>query len=239
MDKDPLSRPARILAAASRLVAHYGFNKTTVDDIASEAGVSKGAVYLEWPGKDELFDALLAYEMKRMLTDYRGRIEADPEGGRIANLYRHALLALHANPLICALYVRDSRILGDFVRRQDVERYTSRLLLGNESIRQMQAAGLLRDDIRPETVAYLFTIIALGFIQVGAVLPMQDVPQLEEVAQAVTRMVEGGLAREGGDSAAGKQAFLKVLDLMMEQYGAVTGTESGNGGAESKENSGG
>jgi AcrR family transcriptional regulator len=226
---DPVSRSTRILAAASRLIAHYGFNKTTVDDIAQAAGVSKGAVYLEWSSKDELFDALLAYEMKRLLADYRERIEKDPEGGRIANIYRHALLSLHANPLIRALYVRDSRILGDFVSRQDVERYTSRLMLGSESIQQMQAAGLLRDDLRPEAIVALFTIIALGFIHIGTILPMQDAAQLDEVAQAVTQMVQSGLATEGGDSPAGKLAIFKVLDLMMEQYKALEEHMPGSG----------
>ena len=48
-----VERERRILDAAVRLIAHYGYDKTTVGDIAHEAGVSKGAVYLHWPGKDD------------------------------------------------------------------------------------------------------------------------------------------------------------------------------------------
>src|SRR4051794_30101091 len=47
-------RETRLLDAATRLFARFGFDKTSVDDIARAAGVSKGAVYLHWPSKFSL-----------------------------------------------------------------------------------------------------------------------------------------------------------------------------------------
>lgn len=44
-------RRGRLLDATARLVARYGYDKTSVEEIAREAGVSKGAVYLHWPSK--------------------------------------------------------------------------------------------------------------------------------------------------------------------------------------------
>jgi AcrR family transcriptional regulator len=44
----------RILDAADRLLARYGFRKMTVDDIAREAGIGKGTVYLSFPSKEEI-----------------------------------------------------------------------------------------------------------------------------------------------------------------------------------------
>ena len=220
---DSLNRPTRILEAAARLITHYGFDKTTMEDIAREAGVSKGALYLEWSSKDQLFDALLAHEMKRFLLDFQARMERDPEGGRIANLYRHALLALQANPLMSALYTGDSRVLGDFVQRHAadarVERYTSRLMFGKTAVEQMQAAGLLRADIRPEVITYLLSIIALGFMSIETIIPLADVPPLEDVAAAVTSLVQHGIAGEAGDSAAGKRAMAEMVQFLLKQYG--------------------
>src|SRR5437763_1237801 len=43
----------RILDAADRLLARYGYQKMTVDDLAREAGIGKGTVYLSFPGKSE------------------------------------------------------------------------------------------------------------------------------------------------------------------------------------------
>ncbi|MCL5999302.1 MAG: TetR/AcrR family transcriptional regulator [Chloroflexi bacterium] len=189
-----------------------------MDDIAREAGVSKGALYLEWQGKEQLFHALLTYEMKRLLADFQQRMEQDPQGGRIANLYRHALLALQANPLMRALYTRDSRVLGDFVRRQDSQRYTGRFLLAEEGVQQMQAAGLLRADLRPEVIAYLFSVIAVGFIYIGSILPDTAQIPLEDITTALADVIQRGLAGPGDDSAAGKQAMEKLGAFVRQQY---------------------
>jgi AcrR family transcriptional regulator len=212
------NRSIRILDAAAELMTRYGYDKTTMDDIARAAGVSKGALYLEWAGKEQLFDALLEYEMKQLLLDLQARVEADPQGGSIAALYAHTLLALQNNPLISALYTRDGRLLGDFVHRQDPERYTRRLLMSRESITQMQSAGLLRSDIRPEVIAYVFSLLALGFMSIGGVIPAGQAPALAETAQAVSAMVQGGLALPGGDVERMKAGTMKLLELMLSQY---------------------
>jgi AcrR family transcriptional regulator len=52
--RDPHTRQA-ILAAALALVAEVGYDRTTVDAIATKAGVSKPTLYRRWPhGKPEL-----------------------------------------------------------------------------------------------------------------------------------------------------------------------------------------
>jgi AcrR family transcriptional regulator len=43
-----------ILDAAERLLGRYGYRKMTVDDLAAEAGIGKGTVYLSFPSKEEV-----------------------------------------------------------------------------------------------------------------------------------------------------------------------------------------
>jgi AcrR family transcriptional regulator len=43
-----------IMDAAERLLSLYGYSKTTVDDIAQEAGIGKGTIYLHFHGKEEI-----------------------------------------------------------------------------------------------------------------------------------------------------------------------------------------
>src|ERR1700716_4369581 len=93
-------REARLLDAAARLFARFGVDKTSIDEIAREAGVSKGAVYLHWPSKDALFEATLVREGLRLQANIRARIEADPAGGTLAAIYRHSIVALESNPLL-------------------------------------------------------------------------------------------------------------------------------------------
>ncbi|MFZ2491087.1 MAG: helix-turn-helix domain-containing protein, partial [Thermoanaerobaculia bacterium] len=44
----------RILDATERLLGRFGYRKMTVDDIAAEAGIGKGTVYLSFPSKEEV-----------------------------------------------------------------------------------------------------------------------------------------------------------------------------------------
>jgi AcrR family transcriptional regulator len=43
-----------ILDAMERLLARYGYKKTTMDDVAREAGIGKGTIYLHFPSKEEV-----------------------------------------------------------------------------------------------------------------------------------------------------------------------------------------
>lgn len=43
-----------ILNAVDQLLARYGFNKMTMDDVAREVGIGKGTIYLHFPSKEEL-----------------------------------------------------------------------------------------------------------------------------------------------------------------------------------------
>ena len=62
------NRQQVILESARALFGRYGFEKTTVEDIARQAGISKGAVYLEFSNKDEIFVAIVRQFKDRELA---------------------------------------------------------------------------------------------------------------------------------------------------------------------------
>jgi AcrR family transcriptional regulator len=53
------ARPTEILVAALALFAERGFAATRLDDVALRAGVTKGTLYLYFPNKQELFEAVV------------------------------------------------------------------------------------------------------------------------------------------------------------------------------------
>lgn len=60
---------ARALDAAKRCVERWGMSKVTIDDIATEAGVSRATLYRMFPGgKDVLFEALRVRELEDFFT---------------------------------------------------------------------------------------------------------------------------------------------------------------------------
>lgn len=65
----------RVLDAARRCVDRWGLSKLTIDDVASEAGVSRATLYRLFPGgKDVLFDALRVRELSDFFQGMRDSI---------------------------------------------------------------------------------------------------------------------------------------------------------------------
>ncbi len=60
---------ARILAAAERLYLRYGIRRTSIDDVAREAGIAKGTVYLYYDSKESLTGAVVEKVCAGILAD--------------------------------------------------------------------------------------------------------------------------------------------------------------------------
>jgi AcrR family transcriptional regulator len=77
-------RQDEILQAACRIFARLGYSATNVEDIANEAGIAKGTVYLYFKSKEEIFAAVLARDVES-LTDrtIEGMSAAETFAGRL------------------------------------------------------------------------------------------------------------------------------------------------------------
>lgn len=79
---------AKVLAVAATQFATRGYHRTTIRTIATEMGMSTGAIFANFKGKDELYEEI------------HGHPPVSPEVGRVA-LLRLALIrkALHPTDL--------------------------------------------------------------------------------------------------------------------------------------------
>lgn len=81
----------RIRAAALTCIARSGLSRTTVDDVAREAGVSRATLYRVFPGgRDTLVDAVLGRELRRFFGDLAVELDRhdDAESLLVAGLGR-------------------------------------------------------------------------------------------------------------------------------------------------------
>jgi AcrR family transcriptional regulator len=86
---DAESRRAVILDAALQVFGQYGYRRTSMDDVAREAGIAKGTIYLSFASKEEVFQALSERLSQRMLA---GAEAASRRPGATAD----KLAAMHA-----------------------------------------------------------------------------------------------------------------------------------------------
>ena len=66
-----------IVAAADRLLARYGYRRMTVEDIAREANIGKGSIYLHFPSKEAVILAVINRHIEATLEVLR-QIAAGP-----------------------------------------------------------------------------------------------------------------------------------------------------------------
>jgi AcrR family transcriptional regulator len=62
------ARPAEIVEAAFKVFCAHGYGKARVDEVAREAGIAKGTVYLYFPNKQALFQAVIEAKVSAALS---------------------------------------------------------------------------------------------------------------------------------------------------------------------------
>jgi TetR/AcrR family acrAB operon transcriptional repressor len=216
-------RETHILAAAAVLFMRYGFDKTSVADIAREAGISKGAIYLHFASKEALFEALLLREMQSYSAEWLTRVEADPAGGTLGGMYRNVLQALNASPLMAALFKQDRRLLGAYLRNpQAALRTRTHGSMRHELIRLLQQAGVVRQDLDPVIVAHIMNMLAYGLVAMDEIMDPADIPPTEAVIAGIAELMDRALAPpEGADSAAGKAVLQQIYTQARQQLDAA------------------
>lgn len=209
------NREDRILDAAAELFVHYGFDKTTVSDIAREAAVSKGAIYLHFDSKESLLEALLLRALRAYAETWLALIEADPLGGTMGGMYKNSLYALNANPVMSAVFRKDGRILGSYLRKKDnllgdlsaSQGQSSRYLF----VQKMQEAGAIRDDIDPAVIAHIMNMLSYGLISMDEILPAEEIPPVDDVIEGIALLMDRALEPQGGGSREAGKAIIKEL----------------------------
>lgn len=99
VNKDaPANVRAKILLAAQERLWHYGFKKTTIDEIAADAGIGKGTIYLHFSSKEEIALEIIA-QFKRESLDEVRRLAFDPQKtvtARLKDVLLQPILMSHA-----------------------------------------------------------------------------------------------------------------------------------------------
>ena len=152
-------RLARILDAAEELFAAHGFAKTTVDEIAAAANVSKGLVYDHYPSKEALLGAVWERLVEAWTAAVRGTKFADGSlADAIGEVLHVSLEYVNANPLLRRIIALDPGALipGG---KQDQAEFGRRYRANFEAV---LARGVRRGELRRDLdVAHTAEVIWL------------------------------------------------------------------------------
>ena len=70
-------RELQVIEAAYCVFFRYGFGRTTMGDLAKAAGMSRPALYLVFPGKEEVFRAVVEWMSDGLLANIESSLKAD------------------------------------------------------------------------------------------------------------------------------------------------------------------
>jgi AcrR family transcriptional regulator len=152
-----------ILSAATRLFAHFGFKKTSVDQIAKDAGVAKGTVYLAADTKEDLFYQAIHREVRAYTTAIARHIDPrKPADQLLLETTLAGLAYVESRPLVRDLVFGNHQLmLPEWAVRLDELRAVGRTNL-LEIVRLGVRQGVFRADIDVDVVAELLEDVAIA-----------------------------------------------------------------------------
>jgi len=160
--------------------------KTSLDEIAAAAGMTKGTIYWHFRNKNDLFFALLDARLQRNTSPVADEIkqaiikgQAGEAMSSMADLFGAAWSRCSADrdwPRLDLEVMSQSRDPEMAQRLQTLYEYIWQM--STEFVKTMQAGGLTRNDIPPQTLAMLWCAIFDGVMLAAIANPELDVSQL-------------------------------------------------------------
>jgi TetR/AcrR family fatty acid metabolism transcriptional regulator len=195
----------KILEAAVKVFAQKGFFNAKVSEIAKEARVADGTIYLYFKNKDDILIHLFEEEMEKIIRGMRERLRASADPVEKLKIFIRTHLGLvESNPAMAEVIQVELRQSNKFMKDYDNRRFHEYLNILAEIVREGQQKGLIRQNILP-SVAKRVIFGALDEMSTYWVFSKRRSKVLEEVAAQVCEILIRGLG-EGSSSMAAEAA---------------------------------
>jgi len=193
-EEEKAERREMILEAARKRFQRFGYSKTTMDEIAGDAGISKGTIYLYFESKEDIFNELLAGEARDM-ERYLYRKVKDEESvlRQLEMIFAGALDYLERHPFLDSILSRDVDIVSPRILKHVFkveERYVSVI---EEYVRRGIDKGEL-EHFNPRITAYILYKIFEAF-SYASTLKEEDFNK-KDTLEIVRHVIAKGLARK-------------------------------------------
>ncbi|HET9496146.1 MAG TPA: TetR/AcrR family transcriptional regulator [Chloroflexia bacterium] len=155
-------RVRQILEAAGAVFARSGFSDTRMDDIATAAGLSKGALYLYFPGKEGIIMALLRHTFDRELEGIEAALGG--EGTVVERLVEYVRTqcreTAHLRDLLPVTFEFYATALRNGELRSFFHEYFAR---STGLLSRLLQQGIDRGELRPHDTHAVATLLTAQF----------------------------------------------------------------------------
>jgi TetR/AcrR family fatty acid metabolism transcriptional regulator len=138
----------QILEAAVRVFARQGFYQSTIAQIAKEAGVADGTIYLYFKNKDDILVQFFSYRTKQVFESFREEVDrAETSADKLRNLVRRHLAEFQRDRDGAVVYQVETHQSSRLAENQIREMSQMYRDLISEIIEQGQQEGTIRKDL--------------------------------------------------------------------------------------------
>ena len=138
----------QILEAAIKVFARQGFHQSTVAQIAKEAGVADGTIYLYFKNKDDILVQFFNYKTKLVFDSFRTEVaRADSSLDKLRYLIRRHLEEFQRNREMAVVYQVETHQSSRLAEAQIKEMSKMYRDLISEIVEQGQQEGTIRKDL--------------------------------------------------------------------------------------------
>lgn len=216
------ARAERILDATAGLLLRHGYKKVTIDDVAAGACIGKGTIYLHWKTREALFWAVLQRDAMRMLQQILAGLAEDAGLALPSRLMPAIFTEAAGRPLVRALLLSDSEVLGSLAGDAAVAAAQAELA-GNENyLELLREQGLLRPGLTAAEAGYILGSVMRGFFAEPPPGQSSAGPSLEEQAGLLADVLRRSLEIEGEPPA---QAVVALAARVTELFTAMVAVQ--------------
>jgi TetR/AcrR family transcriptional regulator, fatty acid metabolism regulator protein len=186
-----------ILRAAIKVFARNGYFNSKVSDIAREANIADGTVYLYFKSKDEILHSVFDRAMDEFIAEGKREIAAlAGPGERLRRIAQLHLERLGADRDLAIVFQVELRGSTKFMEEFSGGRFAEYLDIIRQTIIEGQKQGIFRADLKP-TVCAKILYGALDEMVTNWILSKKSYP-LAPMADTVLEIFFGGVLRERG-----------------------------------------
>jgi TetR/AcrR family fatty acid metabolism transcriptional regulator len=188
----------RIIDAATKVFAKRGFFHAKVSDIAKEAHVADGTIYLYFENKDDILISLFEEKMKAVLENMMDEVSKEKDALRkIEKFALTHLKLIELNKNVAEIIQVELRQSSKFMKEYKNERFLQYLNLIDDIIKEGQEQGVFKKEIIPGIAKRAF-FGALDEMSRFWVLSSHKKYDIETAAKQISEYFLHGLVKNSG-----------------------------------------
>lgn len=192
-----VDKHARIITAATKVFAKKGFFTARISDIAKEAKVADGTIYLYFNNKYDILISVFEEEIGKLVLQVKKALEKETNPKKMLEIFaaRH-LGAMKKNKNLAEVIQIELRQSNKIIKDYRNKAFTEYIDIVSDIIQAGQRDNIFRGDIKPELAKRLF-FGALDEISRVWNISLETHYTVDEITSQVLLLFFYGLAAEG------------------------------------------